>query len=177
MATSRVPSIIPMRTELFKSHEGFQPLAAGFLDAKVLEPLSAGTNPTWSWRPESGRIDGGDSIEDALLGMLRIVAPAPRTGALALLDQPSFGIGSLPPIPANVSGLTVISINLAKSYDLIDSLIKLVGTQGTSGSEEPGDHGTTRLGSAQGFTCEPRPEAGLLYAVRYSPANPTTQPD
>ena len=58
-------------------------------------------------------------------------------GALALLDQPSFGIGSLPPIPAKVSGLTVMSIDLAKSYDLIDSLIKLVGPQGTAGLSNP----------------------------------------
>ena len=64
------------------------------------------------------------------------------------LDQPSFGIGSLPPVPANVSGLTVMSIDLAKSYDLIDSLVKLLKPQGTSESEEPSDHGTAGLGFA-----------------------------
>ena len=74
--------------------------------------------------------------QDALVGVLRAVAPAPRVGALALLDGPAFGIGSLPPIPAKVSGLTVISIDLVKSYDLIESLIKPVG-QETAGVSNP----------------------------------------
>ena len=75
--------------------------------------------------------------QDAMLCTLRVVAPAPRTGALALLDQPSFGIGSLPRIPAKVNGLTVMSINLAKSYDLVDSLIKLSGPKGATGLKNP----------------------------------------
>ena len=45
-------------------------------------------------------------------------------GVLALLDQPTFRLGTLPPIPANVSGFTVMSIDLARTYDQIDALIK-----------------------------------------------------
>ena len=64
------------------------------------------------------------------MSIVRLVAPAPRRVLLRLLDQPTFGIGTLPPIPAHVSGLTVMSIDLAKSYDQIDALIKLVGPRG-----------------------------------------------
>ena len=35
-----------------------------------------------------------------------------------------------------MSGLTVMSIDLAKSYDQIDALIKLIGPQGTDGTDE-----------------------------------------
>ena len=110
------------------------------------------------------------------MGIIRVVAPAPRAGALALLDQPTFGIGSLPPIPAKVSGLTVMSIDLAKSYDLIDRLDQAVSRR-DRGSFEPGDHGTTRRGSAQGPACESRHEAGVLYAVAIFTAKQAAQRD
>jgi prepilin-type processing-associated H-X9-DG protein len=134
----RQPSAVdhPQRAELFKSRNGFEPLAAGFLDANVLEPLSVELTQFGLGGLKRVELSWGFD-QDALVGVLRIVAPALRTGALALLDQPSFGIGSLPPIPANVSGLTVISIDLEKSYDLIDSLIKRVGPQGTAGLKNP----------------------------------------
>jgi prepilin-type processing-associated H-X9-DG protein len=121
---------------LFKAQKGFEPLAAGFLDVKVLEPLSRELTQLGLGGLERVELKWGFD-QDALLGIVRILAPAPRTGALALLDQPSFGIGSLPPVPANVSGLTVMSIDLAKSYDLIDSLVKLLKPQGTTSLLNP----------------------------------------
>ena len=39
-------------------------------------------------------------------------------------DQPAFGIESLPLIPAKVSGVTVMSIDLVKSFDLIEALLR-----------------------------------------------------
>jgi hypothetical protein len=134
----RQPSAVdhPLCTELFKSQEGFEPLAAGFLDAKVLEPLSSELTPLGLGGLKRVELRWGFN-QNALLGILRIVAPAPRAGVLALLDQPSFGVGSLPHIAPNVSGLTVMSIDLAKSYDVIDSMMKLTGPQGTRGLKNP----------------------------------------
>jgi prepilin-type processing-associated H-X9-DG protein len=134
----RLPSAVdhPQRTELFKSQEGFEPLAAGFVDARVLEPLSSELTELGLGGLKRVELRWGFD-QAALLGMLRIVAPAPRTGALALLDQPSFGIGSLPHIPPNVSGLTVMSFDFAKSYDLIGALLKLSGSQGSIGLKNP----------------------------------------
>ena len=71
----------PRFAELLKAQDGFEPLAAGFLDAKMLQPLS----------PELAQLGLGSvkGLEfkwgfdgDALIGTLRIAAPAPRTGAL-----------------------------------------------------------------------------------------------
>jgi prepilin-type processing-associated H-X9-DG protein len=126
----------PQRAELFKAQEGFEPLAVGFLDAKVLAPLSSELTQLGLGGLKRVELQWGFD-QEALLGILRIVAPSPRAGALALLDQPSFGIGSLPRIPAKVSGLTVVSIDLAKSYDLVDSLIKVIGPAGTTGLKNP----------------------------------------
>jgi hypothetical protein len=134
----RRPSAIehPLRAELFKAAEGFQPVAAGFLDSGFLEPLSSEQVQLGLGGLKRLELRWGFD-QDALQGILHAVAPAPRPGALALLDQPTFGIGSLPPVPAKVSGLTVISIDLAKSYDLIDSLMKLIGPQQTTGLSNP----------------------------------------
>ncbi len=134
----RRPSALdhPLRIESFKGQEGFEPLAGGFLDALVLAPLSSEMTQLGLGGLRRVELKWGFD-QDAMLYTLRVVAPAPRTGALALLDQPSFGIGSLPRIPAKVNGLTVISINLAKSYDLVDSLIKLSGPNGATGLKNP----------------------------------------
>ena len=52
--------------------------------------------------------------DNALMSVVRVVAPSPRRGALALLDQPTFGIGSLPPLPSNLTGFTVLSADLGQ---------------------------------------------------------------
>jgi hypothetical protein len=44
---------------------------------------------------------------------------------LALLDQPTFGIDSLPPLPVGLSGFTVLSADFARTYDQIVTLLKL----------------------------------------------------
>jgi len=113
----------PLRVALAKAEGDFQPAAVAFLDMAALGPLSA----------DAVRLglDGVKQIElrwgfqgEALMSVLRVLAPAPRRGLLSLLDQPTFGIRSLPPLPANVNGFTVISIDLAKSYDQIVALVK-----------------------------------------------------
>ena len=58
-------------------------------------------------RPEA--IEFASGFEgDALRTVLRAVAPAPRRGLLALLDQPTFDARSLPPLPAGLTGFTVL---------------------------------------------------------------------
>jgi prepilin-type processing-associated H-X9-DG protein len=126
----------PQRAQLFKRQEGFEPLAVGFFDAKSVGPLSSELTQLGLGGLRRVELNWGFD-QDALRCTLRVVAPTPRGGALALLDQPSFGIGSLPRIPPKVSGLTVMSIDLAKSYDLVDSLIKRRGSNGTTGLKNP----------------------------------------
>jgi prepilin-type processing-associated H-X9-DG protein len=113
----------PLCAALFQSKDGFQPAAAGFLDLTAMPQLP----------PEAIRLgfDGVKRIElqwgfqdDALRTVLRVVAPAPRRGALALLDQPTFGIKALPPLPASLTGFTVLSIDPTKLYSQILEMVK-----------------------------------------------------
>ncbi|MFI5459588.1 MAG: DUF1559 domain-containing protein [Isosphaerales bacterium] len=113
----------PLRIALAKPDGDFQPAAVAFLDMAALGPLPADA-------VQLG-LDGVKQIElrwgfqdEALMSVLRVVAPAPRRGLLSLLDQPTFGMSSLPPLPSNATGFTVLSIDLAKSYDEIVALVK-----------------------------------------------------
>ena len=119
----------PLRTALSKPEAGFQPVAVGFLDLTKLPPLP----------PELVRLglDGVKRVEfalgfegDALRTVLRTVAPAPRRGLLALVDQPTFDAGSLPPLPAGLTGFTVLSIDLPKTYDQVVDLLKKADANG-----------------------------------------------
>ncbi len=134
----RKPSALdhPLRAELGKAENGFRPAAVGFLDMAALEPLPAGLATLG--------LDGLKRIElrwgfqgDALLSVLRLVAPAPRRGVLALLDQPTFGKTALDRLPANVTGFTVMSVDLAKAYDQVDTLMKQADPDATAGLTNP----------------------------------------
>jgi hypothetical protein len=108
-----------IRAALAKPGRDFQSAARGFLDISALGPLPPAAT-------QFG-LDGLKRIElewgfqdDALYSVLRVVGPAPRRGLLAFLDQPTFGIKSLPPLPAaQRSGFIVLSIDLAKTFDQI----------------------------------------------------------
>ena len=126
----------PLRAALFRAEQAFNTVAAGFLDFGLLEPNSSELARLGLGGLKRLELRWGFE-QDALLGIVRVVAPAPRAGALALFDQPTFGIDSLPPIPEKVSGLTVVSIDLAKTYDLIDLLVKPTRPQGTAGLSNP----------------------------------------
>jgi len=119
----------PLRAELARAEKDFEPAAIGFLDIAALPPVPHEAAPLG--------LDGVKRVElqwgfqdDALRNVLRVVAPAPRRGMLALLDQPTFGIGSLPPLPAGLTGFTVLSVDLAKTYDQIAALVKTASPQG-----------------------------------------------
>ena len=96
----------------------FVPVLRGFVDLKALPPLP----------PEAAEM-GLDAVErvellwgfqdEALRTEIRVVAPGPRRGVLALLDQPTFGIDGLPPMPPSLTGFTVVSLDLEKTYDTI----------------------------------------------------------
>jgi prepilin-type processing-associated H-X9-DG protein len=113
----------PHRVALSKPENGFEPAAYGFFDVSALPPLP----------PDAVALgfDGVKRIEvqwgfqdDALLTHVRLVAPSPRRGALALLDQPTFDLKSLPPIPAGQPVFAVLSIDPGKTYDQIVAIAK-----------------------------------------------------
>ncbi len=113
----------PLRIALAKPEKDFQAVARGFLDVSALPPM-----------PPAAAQLGLDDLkrlelawgfqDDALMSVVRVVAPAPRRGLLALLDQPTFAIRSLPPLPAAQTGFTLLSIDLARTYDQVVAMSK-----------------------------------------------------
>lgn len=107
----------PIRAALAKPRDGFEPVAVGFLDFSQIEVAPEAKNLG---------LDGVKRVEyqwgfhgDALESFTKLVAPAPRRGFLSLIDQPTFNINSLPPIPAGQTSFTALSVDLLKSYDQI----------------------------------------------------------
>ncbi len=113
----------PLRSVLSRSSEGFEPAAYGFVDMAAL--------PAPPEKAARLGLGGVKRIElqwgfqgEALLTRLHVAAPAPRQGLLGLFDQPTFDAASLPLIPAGRTAFAVLSIDLAKTYDRVVSLLK-----------------------------------------------------
>ena len=121
-----------MRTALLKKSDGFEPVAAGFFDLAVLPPMP----------PQAVQLglDGLKRFEiqwgiqdDAMLAVVAMVAPQPRRGLLAMLDQPTFTVDSLPPLPAGLTGFGVLSVDLNKLYAQIVELSQQTNPGGGEG--------------------------------------------
>ncbi|WP_083712634.1 DUF1559 domain-containing protein [Paludisphaera borealis] len=113
----------PRRVALAKPGDGYEPVALGFFDITAAPALP----------PKAVKLglDGAKAVEfqwgfqaEALTTVLRLVAPSPRRGALKLIDQPTFDVGSLPPIPAGLTGFNLFSIDPLKTYDQVVALVK-----------------------------------------------------
>jgi prepilin-type processing-associated H-X9-DG protein len=128
---SKQPSALihPLRAALTQPKDGLEPLAYGFVDLAALPPV-----------PAEGvklGLDGVKRVElqwgfqdEALLTRIRVVAPTPRRGILALFDQPTFDIRSLPPMPAGRPAFAVLSVDLSRTYDQFVALVKAVNPGG-----------------------------------------------
>lgn len=103
--------------ELSRVDGTFRPVGFAFLNAAVFarQPELAGLQ----------RLDYRWGFQaDALMSVARVVAPSPRQGFLALLDQPTFDKDSLPPLPAGLAGFTVVSVAPAQVFDRMIALTK-----------------------------------------------------
>jgi prepilin-type processing-associated H-X9-DG protein len=123
-ADGKIPNATshPLCAELARAGEGFEPALFAFVDFAAI-PMP----------PEAVKVgfDGLKRIDlrwgfqgEALYSVLRVVAPSPRRGVMALLDGPTFGKNSLPPIPAGLSSWTVFSISPATIYDRWAAILK-----------------------------------------------------
>ncbi len=121
----------PLRAPLARPRKEFRVVARGFLDLSALPPMSPGAarlgldglkriELTWGFQTT-----GGFGPRSALIRtVLRVVAPAPRRGVLALLDQPSFLSHLLPPLPPGQTDFTVLSVDFAKTFDQVVAMAK-----------------------------------------------------
>jgi prepilin-type processing-associated H-X9-DG protein len=127
----RVPNVVdhPLRAAVLRKSADFEPIAAGFFDPTGVV----------HWPPDAVRLglDGMKRIEfqwgiqdDALLAVVKLVAPQPRRGILTLLDQPTFTARELPPLPAGLNAFAVLSLDPVKVYDLMVELEKQAEPRG-----------------------------------------------
>ena len=121
----------PRRIALLKARDGFQPVAAGFRDIAELPAMP----------PEAVQLglDGLKQIEfqwgfqDDALVTCSVWSPPSRAGhpgsaRSALIHDPVAT-----PLPAGLTGFTVLSIDLGKTYDQIVALVKKANPQAADG--------------------------------------------
>ncbi|MDX2036422.1 MAG: hypothetical protein SFX72_07205 [Isosphaeraceae bacterium] len=97
----------PTRTRLAARDRDFEPVVRGFIDP-----------PT---QPESSPWAGLEAIDfrwgfqaDALQTVIRVDAPAPRSGLFARFDGPTFDRSEIGSLPADLRKITIASIDLAR---------------------------------------------------------------
>jgi prepilin-type processing-associated H-X9-DG protein len=110
----------PVRAALAAAASGFTPAGLAFFERAALPPLPPQAVALGLDRIE--RIDlrwGFDGA--ALMTVVRVIAPAPRTGLLALFDQPAFERQGMLPLPPGLAGFTAFSLAPGTFYDrLVD---------------------------------------------------------
>ena len=124
----------PMRAALTQPREGFEPAAYGFVDFDAFPPV-----------PEKAVKAGFDGVkrielqwgfqDEAMMTLVRVVAPSPRRGVLAFFDQPPFDLKSLPPLPAGHPAFAVFSVDLARTYDRFVAFVKAMEPGSEQGVE------------------------------------------
>lgn len=111
-----------VRAELSKADGGFTPAAFMFIDPKGFPSDRAAdtTSKAMTQLTSMGlsRLDYRWGFQDdALMSVLRLKAPKPRKGLLALLDQPSIEKTKLPPLPTGLESFTVLALEPGKILD------------------------------------------------------------
>ncbi len=112
----------PTRAALMKAEGGVEALGAAFVDLQNLPGGPGMASALLGKADLKGvqRIELGLGLQDeALRSEWTIVAPSPRTGALALLDGPGLDLKALPPLPEGVREFSAVSIDAAKFYGQI----------------------------------------------------------
>jgi hypothetical protein len=122
---------VPRRQALAAPSGAFRPLAWGYLDFQEAPPL-----------PEEAAQLGLDAVSAlefrwgaenrALRTEVHLQVPPPRQGLLALFEQPTFSISSIPPIPDQVDSLSILSLDLAKTLERLTELIAQSGIPNAS---------------------------------------------
>ncbi|GIW85979.1 MAG: hypothetical protein KatS3mg108_0303 [Isosphaeraceae bacterium] len=109
-----------LRESLLGAEGGFQPVLAAWVDfglARDQMPAEAERLGLGGL----GRVDVRWGFEgEALRTVVRVEAPAPRRGLLALLDQPGFEVrGTLKVVPKDATAFAVMSLDAAGLYDRV----------------------------------------------------------
>jgi hypothetical protein len=111
----------PIRAALARVEDGFSPLGLAYFDKKALPALPPPAVALGLDRLERLEYRWGFQGE-ALHTVVRLVAPAPRSMLLSLLDQPTFDQRGLLPLPRSLAGFSALSIDLAVLFDGLGAL-------------------------------------------------------
>jgi len=163
----------PRRRALAERADGFEPLLIAFADFSALPPM-----------PDEARELGFDRFErlefvwgldgDAFRSEMTIAAPAPWTGFLTLLDQPTFGPADMPSLPEGQTAFAVYSIDPERVYD---GILELFRTQDPDMLEQARG---MEAGLAQQFGVRFREDVlqalGPRIVVYQYPADPEAEP-
>ena len=132
----KAPSLAddPAHAELLRSQDGFRPLVVA---STSLDHWPDGQ--TTKAGELFGRLDmkGVQRLEfrfgtqgEALMHEVRIVAPAPRSGTMALFDQPKLDPAALPPMPEGVLDFAVFTIEPLRVWDHVVGVLKNANPDG-----------------------------------------------
>jgi len=114
----------PLVAELARAEGAFRPMIFGFFDPKLAGPLPPEAQALGLGGVE--RVDFRWGFrDDALYSMLRVKAPSPRRGLLALLDGPTFDRSTLPPMPPSVTGFAALSLSPLQFYEKVAAISKI----------------------------------------------------
>ena len=116
----------PVRVELAKADNGFEPAGLFFVDPAACPDGAGGQlSEACKWvRQEAGvsRVDFRWGYQDdALMSVTRLKAPKPRKGLLALFDGPTLDKAKLPPLPEAIETFAAFSVDPAKLFDVLQS--------------------------------------------------------
>ncbi len=111
----------PVRSSLVKENTPFTPIGWAFFDVSAI--------PAWSPKAAALGLDTIRRVEsswgfegEALMSRVRLMAPAPRTGAVALFDQPSFDLKGISHWSPGLDGFLAASIKPASVLELLSEL-------------------------------------------------------
>jgi hypothetical protein len=132
----------PTRIALAKTEDDFEPAARGWFDASVLPPtppaLGLGglkrIDFRWGFRGKE------------LVSVTRVLAPSPRTGLLALMDQPAIDADHVPPLPEGLHGYVLLSRDPAKMYDAVAPAVAALAPGGQDALDGFNQQFTQRTG-------------------------------
>ncbi len=119
----------PFLTTMRRKKVDFEPITITYLDLKKMSSAAES--------PGEEQFGGIQSIEarfgfkdQAIVTQVRIAAPAPRKGFMALLDEPAFGLQGLAAVFAGSTNFTVVSVDPAVVFDRVIELMKSAGPRG-----------------------------------------------
>jgi prepilin-type processing-associated H-X9-DG protein len=115
----------PAVAELGRADGAFRPVGIAFVDIKALPPMPP--------QAEAVGLTGLNRIDyrwgfrgPATYSVLRLLAPSPRRGILAMLDGPGFDRKTLPPVPAGLDGFTVAALSPGQVYDKALAILRQI---------------------------------------------------